>query len=269
MLSLRTLIVAICLSSGLLMLTAWGAAKFQRIEIKGEKIAYKTAGEGDVAIILESGFGAGMETWKNVFDELSAHARVFAYHRPGYLGSTPTERPRTSLQVAEDLRELLHAVKIEPPYLMVGHSLGGCYSMEYTLRFRNEVVGIVSIDAPHLDYYRVRKEQGITTPPNLSEAQLNELSDNLRREYEAIFTMRQFGTLGDLPLIVLTCDEQYGTKEELQAKLKSQKELAALSTNGKYIVDTESSHFIPDDNPKLVIESVLQILQDARSRKHR
>ncbi len=59
--------------------------------------------------------------------------------------------PRTADEIAGELHTLLHSAGVNPPYVLVGHSLGG-----YTIRcfrgmYPNEVVGMVLVDPSQED----------------------------------------------------------------------------------------------------------------------
>ena len=60
--------------------------------------------------------------------------------------------PRTSGEVIDELRALLHVAEVPAPYLMVGHSLGGLYARHYAQRYPGEVSGLVLLDPAHEDY---------------------------------------------------------------------------------------------------------------------
>ncbi len=76
-------------------------------------------------------------------------------------------------------------------------------------------------------------------------------------------------TMGDLPLIVLTrgapAEDSGSPEEQLQqerdARMRLQRELAALSTNGKQIIAEESGHNIHADQPQLVIDAVKELVR--------
>ena len=76
------------------------------------------------AIIFENGMGSGLHTWDKVMEQVSAFAPVFAYDRAGIGKSDRTFKMPTANLVAEDLHRILKTMKISPPYLLVGHSLG-------------------------------------------------------------------------------------------------------------------------------------------------
>jgi pimeloyl-ACP methyl ester carboxylesterase len=59
--------------------------------------------------------------------------------------------PQSGKQVAEDLHLALSKAGERPPFVMVGHSLGGPYIMIYTKYFGPDVAGLVFVDASHPD----------------------------------------------------------------------------------------------------------------------
>ncbi|MCX6539753.1 MAG: alpha/beta hydrolase [Acidobacteria bacterium] len=48
-----------------------------------------------------------------------------SYDRAGYGWSGPAIEPRTSLQIARELKALLNMAGEKGPYVLVGHSFGG------------------------------------------------------------------------------------------------------------------------------------------------
>jgi hypothetical protein len=81
------------------------------------------------------------------------------------------------------------------------------------------------------------------------------------------------GSLGDMPLAVLSHDpDKLSTdlppdiaRPVNQAWEKMQEELAQLSTRGTQTISKNSSHYIQFDNPELVISTVRNIVEQARS----
>lgn len=45
-----------------------------------------------------------------------------------------------------------------------------------------------------------------------------------------------------------------------------QRELAALSTNSKHVIADNSTHYIHEDEPEIVIDAVRWVVEEARSR---
>ncbi|MGH7712691.1 MAG: alpha/beta hydrolase [Gemmatimonadaceae bacterium] len=73
------------------------------------------------------------------------------YDRAGTGWSDSVELPRTAADVIAELRALLAVAKVPPPYLLVGHSLGGAYARHYAQRYPGEVASLLLIDPAHED----------------------------------------------------------------------------------------------------------------------
>ena len=56
--------------------------------------------------------------------EMAKEATAFAYNRPGDGKSDKPFTPRDGKTIAEELRQLLREQGLQPPYVLVGHSLG-------------------------------------------------------------------------------------------------------------------------------------------------
>jgi hypothetical protein len=93
--------------------------------------------------------------------------------------------------------------------------------------------------------------------------------------YESLLEARAAGGLGDRPLIVLTAGlPSARPNDPMQARelianqqrwIKSQAQLAGLSTRGRQIVLTDSRHGIQSDRPDAVIDAVREVVAEARS----
>ena len=71
---------------------------------------------------------------------------------------------QTGDDVAADLHTLLVNADAAPPYVLVGHSLGGLYVRSFTAKYPHEVAGLVLVDSSHEQMFeRVREELGDAT----------------------------------------------------------------------------------------------------------
>ena len=91
--------------------------------------------------------------------------------------------------------------------------------------------------------------------------------------------VRVVKSLGDVPLIVLARgpnSEQTramwsGLPDDVMNKLEQvwqdlQKDLAGLSSNSALIVATKAGHYIQNDEPQLVIDAILDLVDKARQK---
>jgi len=108
-------------------------------------------GRGSPTVIFDSGLGDGTRTWGLIQPAVAEHTRACSYDRAGLGFSDPPARPSTSANVVDDLHQLLHAAHIKPPYVLVGHSLGGMHVKLYAETYLPEVAGLVFVDPSHED----------------------------------------------------------------------------------------------------------------------
>lgn len=264
------------------------------------------AGEGRPAVVLESGLGDSFISWRKVHPQIAKFTQVCSYDRAGIGYSDSSSRPRTSQVMADELNRLLHAAGVSPPYVLAGHSLGGYNVRVFAASYRHDVAGVVLVDASHPDQENrlppeLRNMQGswmreaefleFTMP--LGIPRLLGLCDddpvaraaecNFHTARESVAEMRSFrdsaaqaaasGTLGDLPLVVLSHDPEKPSadmppdlaRSTNEAWEKMQEELGHLSTRGTQQVVKNSAHYIQIDRPDAVVDAVQTIVQQVRT----
>jgi len=113
------------------------------------------AGSGSPTVVFESGIGQGKRNWAPVFNRVSELTRAVAYDRAGYGQSETSDLPRDGLQLVLELRDLLRTEGLGPPYVLVGHSLGGALSLRTALDVGDRLEGVVLV-APAIDVSETR-----------------------------------------------------------------------------------------------------------------
>ncbi len=121
------------------------------VQVGKIKLNLDCSGQGSPPVILDSGMSVPALGWIKVQPEVAKFARVCSYDRAGYGWSEPGPEPRTSIQIATELKALLDAAGEKGPYVLVGHSFGGFNVRVFTGRYPNDVVGVVLVDASHQD----------------------------------------------------------------------------------------------------------------------
>lgn len=122
------------------------AKPHQRVDIGGRKINLYCAGQGATTVIFDAPAGDAGWSWFKVQPEVAKHTRACIYDRAGFGFSDPAPRPNTSENAVEDLHKALSVAGIQPPYLLVGNSLGGSNVQVYTYRYPHEVKGLVLVE---------------------------------------------------------------------------------------------------------------------------
>ena len=103
-------------------------------------------------------------------------------------------------------------------------------------------------------------------------------------DWDATFEqLRESAPVPDVPVIVLTADLPQLSPEVLAsgqlpggvdqefadalwaAQMAAQDRLAALFPGGQHITETNSTHYIQNDNPQLVVDSIREMVDSVRS----
>lgn len=152
----------------------WGNLVIHDVPSEGGTLRLRSAGAGTPTVVFESGMGWSGDYWGPLVDELAPSATVVSYDRAG-LGSS-TAKPHSVLPsaVSGRLRAALQAVGCLPPYVLVGHSLGGLHVRAFAYQWPEEVAGMVLVDPSHERMQAVARDlikvPGVGVLQALSEA---------------------------------------------------------------------------------------------------
>ncbi|WP_423598183.1 alpha/beta fold hydrolase [Roseateles sp. MS654] len=241
--------------------------------VAGGPIVYTKLGHGDPTVVLQSGFGDGRQPWAAVVQALRKDHSVFAYDRPGYGESTATPPvPRNPCGIAKELHELLHSAGIQPPYVLVGHSIGGLYQYAYSRLYPEEVAGIVLVDATHPMHLR-RMQVDVPLMANALDSMSRRV---FRGMMQAEFLQQQDCVDAllqkprpDVPVRVLT-RTVYSPMESASG---FEDMVHGLEPNwlplvgGKELRPIEGAgHYIQRDKPQAVVQAIEEVVKEARER---
>lgn len=225
-----------------------------------------TEGHGPVTIVFEAGLGDTGKVWRAVQASVADHcARTVSYTRRGYgIGSNAINGPRDAERIVAELRWRLAASGISPPYVLVGHSLGGLYMQYFARRYPDEVQGLVLVDSMHSGQLgRVKAETpGVYRMMNVVTVMIGGV---LRREFEAIQVssaeVEALPAAFNVPTIVLSSTRPaVGEKPEFRALLwQLQNELSDFYAARRHHFVPDSSHYIQRDQPQVVINAVREL----------
>ena len=113
----------------------------------------QTAGRGSPSVILEAGLGGMSSGWGWIQPEIAKFSCVVSYDRAGLGWSGPDTAPKNAVLAARRLRTVLLHLHIPPPYILVGHSMGGFFIRVFADLYPDEVAGMVLLDAAHPDQH--------------------------------------------------------------------------------------------------------------------
>jgi pimeloyl-ACP methyl ester carboxylesterase len=258
---MRNAILCLALAGGL------SGADF--VSLGDHRLFVHCTGEpSDVTVILENGLGSGLESWKAVQASVEGFAKVCSYDRAGEGRSDKPKQPQTPETVVADLHKLLEVEKLPGPYVLVGASLGGIYARQFALRYPNSTAGMVLVDSAHEEQY----SHYAAISPAIAERYATQDGRFDRNEF-----LRAAGQLEpgqplawhlDVPLIVLEHKRLAGPPRTEADQLavdwhRLQSDLANRSRYGK-LIESKSGHGIAEEQPELVVESIRDVIGQAR-----
>jgi pimeloyl-ACP methyl ester carboxylesterase len=179
-----SLIVAISLTGLVLLLALLNVAMTAReratykapgtlITLDGRKLHLYTQGTTGKNIVFLPGLGTPSPYYdfSLLANTLKDKYRVTIVEPFGYGWSDTTKKARTNANMVEDTRAALKAAGIDPPYILIPHSISGLYALHYANAYPNEIEGVVCLDtsvpsqtrfyekpsSPSLDYGLLRR----------------------------------------------------------------------------------------------------------------
>lgn len=233
------------------------------LDIGGQNFHVETLGEVGPTVVFVAGLGNAATTWKAVAGPIASFARVVLYDRAGLGKSLPladTGSPVTADRVAAQLHGLLAAAGIPPPYILVGHSLGGLYVQMFVKRYPTEVLGIVLLDSSSTDAPDELKTRARLEPGTAAYLEQEGIAQSNRQVVDA-------GPFPDVPLTVIAATDHGPHFREWEPTLmRLQRGLAALSPRSTFIVAEGSGHDVQIDRPDIVVEAVRRLAEAATNR---
>jgi pimeloyl-ACP methyl ester carboxylesterase len=230
----------------------------------------KRSGQGAPAVVFEAGLGDGASAWSKVFKDVSELSTAVSYTRPGAGRFQGIKTASDGDEIVERLRASLRAAGLMPPYLLVGHSIGGTYQLLFALRHPDEVAGVVLVDARSPEFPELCRAQhgSMCNPPAVLVALGGPAAAaefrTVPKTMEELRPLLRPNALGSVPLTILTSGFIPLTNREFQAAWReSHVHLKALSTRSQQIDCARCGHYIQNDDPALVIDAIRKILQTA------
>ena len=279
-------VVACLLAASPALAQAGPPGTTRMIDVGGLKLRAQIDGaarEGQPTVVLVSALGDSLETWKLVQPAVAQFARVVAYDRAGLGQSEADTTPPTPQRIANQLHTLLQNAGIQPPYVLVGHSIGGPFVRMFAGLYPSEVAGLVYVDPS--DFTQTRADQlaiftelgageaGMMAWEKSQEQQIAEAPPAVRGELEISAHQIKNGwadffalpPVPDVPVVILMA-----TKVEMPPEVKAafgkQRVLhfakwAADASDGMLVVTGRSGHYIQQSEPELVTWAVRRALK--------
>ncbi|WP_208281661.1 alpha/beta fold hydrolase [Massilia oculi] len=265
----RKNVLSIFFLLGCLSISGWTSAAPATASvdmIAGRQIESLTIKNPDahVSIIFENGLRATVSGWDKVIDSLAPDASIFAYNRPGYGNSQETGTARDGGTIVEELRQSLKHKGLAPPYILVGHSLGGLYMQLFAKRYPQEVSGLVLVD-PLLPGI-VKKTEDF--PFWSRGAKRLFFSSTVNKEIDAIYQTSEqvlsLAPIDDKPIVILINKPKGATAVGVDFGAFNKDQKTRDLVNGMYPkakrIVVDSDHQVQRQNPAEVVDAIRTII---------
>jgi pimeloyl-ACP methyl ester carboxylesterase len=246
----------------------------KRLQTRSGALEYVISGTGQPTIVLLNGAGVTLEGWRAMYPEIEKFGTVFAWNRFGVKGSDEPRLAQTGAVVVASLRELLAYAGLQPPYVLVGHSLGGLHANLFARLYPKEVAAVLFLEATHPRDQEVLQQHETQVARALSKVfSLPQwlFRANVRAEIEwaseTVDEIAGAGPFPDVPVAVITGGANppkwLMSPAALRARREHQQELARLSSHGEHIIATKSGHFPQLTEPRLVLDVLQRLISRA------
>jgi pimeloyl-ACP methyl ester carboxylesterase len=123
------------------------------IDVGSHRLHLNCTGHGSPAVILEAGNLGMSADWIKIQQRVVETTQVCSYDRAGTGWSDTGPDPRDADRISAELHTLLSHAGVAAPYVLVGHSYGGLYTLRYAGQYPDEVAGLVLLDSSHSDQF--------------------------------------------------------------------------------------------------------------------
>lgn len=237
-----------------------------------DSVAIARAGTGKPVVVLQAGLQYGKSTWSKLMPELASQRTVVATDRPGHGGNPSTTAPRDPCTIAAEQRQLLKKAGVEPPYILVGHSLGGLYQYAYAKLYPQDVAGLVLLDPTHPRHWETMQRDTPQLADLVKAMRFVAFSRVDKDEFDAQAVCLDKLNMGqplNMPARLLLSGrrqpEEKGAFENMLKGLR-QNWLSLLGIRDMKVI-WDSGHFIQNESPEDVVNAVKQVAAEAAARR--
>ncbi len=230
-----------------------GQERFANID--GQKFRIKEFGTGNVTVIFESGMSDSLEAWQAIPDSVALFARVFLYDRADIGKSDSSRQKRTIPNMVNELKTILGHENINPPYILVGHSLGGYITRYFSSQFPDDVKGLLILDpSPEAYWESMSKNELRKYIEGGTEWYKTRHAPKYSKEWFQFIPnmayMKDLRISGDLPVILVsaTGTNWYKYQTKIITGLKNARQ-----------VELRGGHYIHRDHPDLTIKYIKEL----------
>ena len=246
----------------------------RKIDVNGLDVYLVDQGEGRPAIVLEAGLGDNHASWESLQEMLAQNRRVVSWDRLGMGYSDRTDDSRAPDILAEELRQVLRAGGIEPPYVLVGHAEGTFTVRQFAAMFPDDVLGMLLIDPRQEGEASVWRQESETSWEKYwlsRQALFQILPEAHRKEFAAFARVIESEKLPGVtvpptvPTVVMTSgrvaeDPAWIGESEVGREIRADLDAKLVGGDGWHIQAAGNGSYIHQEDPELVASAIEELL---------
>ena len=220
-------------------------------------------------LVFESGARNCIQRWEKVLQQVPADVNVYAYNRPGYCGSSRVATERNSQNIASELRQVLSQQGLNPPYILIGHSMGGLYMQQFARQYPDDVHGLILVDAIYPGLLKAPEKFPLYTKIAMSIFLSKVVKEEVELAHASGLMIDALPGIDEKPIVRLFNVPQsaiddgsaievdfgvFNSDENLQEKVKN------MYPHAKIVI-ADSSHQIQESSPELVVQAIREVMQ--------
>lgn len=255
----------------------------RRVAVGNHKLRMLIAGTGVPTIVLEDGIGNGIDLQAEIQADLAKLSTTVVYDHAGTGGSDPGPLPRDARRIAHELRLALENAELQPPFILIGGSIGAEYIRIFAHEFPEDTAGLMMLD-PAPDWDRLLDWAEINAPDRVGMyrrlySEVDAVMDSLMSVQEpgrsaewntlesTRLQARQAFPLPDIPVVQITGAGGRQTDPAVTDKIRFfDAWLREHMPQTKHVLAPHSGHAVAITDRQLVLDEVREMLTSLRLR---
>ena len=292
---IKIFIISILISSN-----AFSQTRFITIDgadVRINTIGFENRAEGQPVVVFENGHGESIKSWNKIIDSVSKICPIVLYDRAGTRESKPDNKIPSLKYNSKKLKKILETLDIKPPYLLVGHSLGGIYIRGFANYYPDDLAGLIFIDPADftqklMDFETPYREIGVTeeyidsmmiakfgnviTIDSSRNIRVQQESEMLRKLRTSDFKELNEKDLPPIPIHFIvggrfSVPPQFRSKDFDQESLfrartkhwiENWTNVVTKSPYGRLFYSSKAGHYVQYDDPELILLSIKLAMED-------
>lgn len=237
------------------------------INLSTHKLAtYSIRQNSNYLVVFESGLGDDHSIWdiKNISSKTNTKEDIISYDRASYGHSETGPSPRNIDRIGNELGSIVDQFANGRKVILVGHSLGGMIIRDYAIKNPTKIAGLLFIDPSH-EHYNIPSQTTEDMLVDLFASNYGVAFGGTLEARELIEDSQYMSSLPNLPNIpvVVISSMKVDTEHSIadrQLWFDAHEMLQNGITDFTHRTTTNAGHYIMNDEPRLVIDSLNLLL---------